>query len=296
MFKKLSVASPAKINLVLKVTGKRKDGYHTLATLFQMLELADTLTFSPDPSGRVRVICSDRSIPEKKNLVYRAAQLLWRPGLPGVRIEVKKEIPSGAGLGGGSSNAATALMALNHIWHCRLSPERLRGLAAGLGADVPFFLTAPRAWATGIGDRLTPLPPAADFHILLVKPRVKIPTPMVYRLYDERLTKKPTVLRMNPIFNKKGFLLKDTVRFLENDLEDAVLETWPVVNRIKRELIDSGGKGVMVSGSGSTVFALFSSRREALAAQRALSRRPWWCRVTSPKGDMQHAASFLGGQ
>lgn len=295
MFKKFSVASPAKINLVLKVTGKRKDGYHTLATLFQMLELADTLTFSPDPSGRVRVLCSDRSIPEKKNLVYRAAQLLWRPGLPGVRIEVKKEIPSGAGLGGGSSNAATALMALNHIWRRGLSLKRLRGLAAGLGADVPFFLTAPRAWATGIGDRLTPLPPAADFHILLVKPRVKIPTPLVYRLYDERLTKKPTLLKMNAIFKKRGILLEDTVRFLENDLEDAVLETWPVVNRIKRELIVSGGKGVMVSGSGSTVFALFSSRREALAAQRALSRRPWWCGVTSPKGDMQHAASFLGG-
>lgn len=295
MFKKFSVESPAKINLVLKITGTRKDGYHTLATLFQMLELADTLTFSPDPSGRVRVICSDRSIPEKKNLVYRAARLLWQPGLPGVRIEVKKEIPSGAGLGGGSSNAATALMALNHIWRRKLSPERLRGLAAGLGADVPFFLSAPRAWATGIGDKLTPLPPAADFHILLVKPRIKIPTPLVYRLYDERLTKKPTLFRMNPIFNKKGFLLEDTVRFLENDLESVVLETWPVVNRIKRELIDSGGKGVMLSGSGSTVFALFNSRREALVAQRALSRRPWWCRLTSPKGDMQHAASFLGG-
>lgn len=295
MFKKFSVASPAKINLVLKVTGKRKDGYHTLATLFQMLELADTLTFSPNPPGRVQVLCSDRSIPEKKNLVYRAAQLLWRPGLPGVRIEVKKEIPGGAGLGGGSSNAATALMALNRIWRRGLSPKRLRGLAAGLGADVPFFLTAPRAWATGIGDKLTPLPPAADFHILLVKPRVKIPTPRVYRLYDERLTKKPTLLKMNAIFKKKGILLEDTVRFLENDLEGAVLETWPVVNRIKRELIVSGGKGVMVSGSGSTVFALFSSRREALAARRALSRRPWWCRVTSPKGDMQHAASFLGG-
>ena len=295
MFKKFSVASPAKINLILKVTGKRKDGYHTLATLFQMLNLADTLTFSPDPSGRVRVICSDRSIPEKKNLVHRAARLLWRPGLPGVRIDVKKEIPGGAGLGGGSSNAAAALMALNHVWRLGLSPERLRRLAAGLGADIPFFLTAPRAWGTGIGDKLTPLPPAADFHILLVKPRVKIPTPLVYRLYDERLTKKPALLRINTIFKKEGILLEDTVRFLENDLENVVLETWPVVKRIKRELIDSGGKGVMLSGSGSTVFALFNSRREALAAQRALSRRPWWCRVTSPKGDMQHAAVFLGG-
>ncbi len=296
MFKKFSVSSPAKINLILKITGTRKDGYHTLATLFQMLELADTLTFSPDPSGRVRVACSDRSIPEKKNLVYRAAQLLWRPGLPGVRIEVKKVIPSGAGLGGGSSNAATALMALNHIWRRGLSAQRLRRLGAGLGADVPFFLAAPRAWATGIGDKLTPLPPAADFHILLVKPRVKIPTPRVYHLYDERLTKKPTLLKMNPIFKKGGTSLEETVRFLENDLENVVLETWPVVKRIKGELTGSGAKGVMLSGSGSTVFALFDSRREAMAAQRALSRRPWWCRVTSPRGDMQHAASFLGGQ
>ncbi len=295
MFKKFSVASPAKINLILKITGIRKDGYHTLATLFQMLELADTLTFSPDPSGRVRVICSDRSIPEKKNLVHRAAQLLWRPGLPGVRIDVKKVIPSGAGLGGGSSNAATALMALNHIWRRGLPPEGLRKLGAGLGADVPFFLTSPRAWATGIGDKLTPLPPAADFHILLVKPRVKIPTPRVYRLYDDRLTKKPTLIKINPIFNKKGFLLEDTVRFLENDLENVVLETWPVVKRIKRELIGSGAKGVMLSGSGSTVFALFNSRREALAVRRALSRQPWWCHLTSPRGDMHHAASFLGG-
>lgn len=295
MFKKFSVASPAKINLILKITGTRKDGYHTLATLFQMLELADTLTFSPEPSGRVRVVCSDRSIPEKKNLVHRAAMLLWQPGLPGVRIEVKKKIPSGAGLGGGSSNAATALMALNHIWRRGLSPKHLQRMGVGLGADVAFFLSSPRAWATGIGDILTPLPPAAAFHILLVKPRVKIPTPLVYRLYDERLTKIPTLFKMNPIFKKGGTLLEDTVRFLENDLEDVVLETWPVVKRIKRELIDSGGKGVMLTGSGSTVFALFNSRREAMVAQRALSRRPWWCTLTSPKGDMQHAASFLGG-
>ncbi len=295
MFKRFSVASPAKVNLVLKITGIRKDGYHTLATLFQMLDLADTLTFSPMKGQGVRVVCSDRSIPQKKNLVYRAAMLLWRTGLPAVRIDVKKEIPSGAGLGGGSSNAATALMALNRIWGLRHPAARLQKLGAGLGADIPFFISAPRAWATGIGDRLTPLPPAGDFCLLLVKPRVKIPTPLVYRLYDEGLTKKPTILKMNTAFKKEGILLEDTARFLENDLESVVLKHWPVIVQIKRELLNAGGKGVMLTGSGSAVFALFENRREALRAERSLSGRPWWTRVTSPRKDMHHVVSLLGG-
>jgi len=286
--RRFSVLSPAKINLILKITGRRKDGYHNIASLFQMVELADTITFGPDPSGRVRVTCSDTSIPQKKNLAYRAAMKLWKPGLPGVRIHIEKRIPSGAGLGGGSSNAATALAALNWMWELGLDNARLRAIGAGLGADVPFFLFAPRAWATGIGDRLTPLPPAEKFYILLVKPRVKIPTVKAYRDFDAQLTKPLSLYKISAGFKKEGALLEDTARFMENDLEKTVLGAYPVTAKIKRELRGFGAKGVMLTGSGSAMFALFDSRKDVTAAYRKISLGPWWCEVTLPRNSMMH--------
>lgn len=295
MFKKFRLKSPAKINLLLKITGVRKDGYHIIATLFQMVELADTLTFSPEPSGKVRVICKGLRIPEKQNLVYRAAMQLWTPECQGVRIEIKKEIPNGAGLGGGSSNAATALMALNRIWKRGFNNAKLRALGAKLGADVPFFLFSPRAWATGIGDKLTRLPPAAGFHILLIKPRLKLSTKMVYGEFDAQLTAPLKSFKLNPSLKKDGILLEDTVRFIENDLEKTVLSKFPVIGIIKREMARFGGKGVCLTGSGSAVYALFDNPSDARKACRAVSARPWWCRVTRPRTDMQHAAGLLGG-
>lgn len=295
MFRKFSLQSPAKINLVLKITGVRKNGYHTLATLFQMVELADTVTFAPAPSDRVRVECPGLRVPERENLVYRAARLLWKPGCAGVRITIKKNIPSGAGLGGGSSNAATALMALNHIWGLGHDNVRLRKLAVTLGADVPFFLFAPRAWATGIGEKLAALPPADDFHILLVKPRVNIATAGVYRAFDAQLTTRLNSIKIPVELSKEGVLLEDTVEFIENDLEKPVLANYPVIKKIEGHLRRSGGKGVCLTGSGSAVFALFNDLPCAKRALRTMDVRPWWRCLTRPRKDMQHVAGLLGG-
>ncbi len=283
-----SVPSPAKINMVLKITGIRKDGYHNIASLFQMVDLCDTVTFSPEPSGRVLVTCSDKSIPQKKNLAYKAAMMLWRPGLPGVRIHIEKKIPSGAGLGGGSSNAATVLAALNQIWGLDIAKPALRAIGARLGADVPFFLFAPRAWVTGIGDKLTCLPPAENFYALLVKPRVKVPTAKAYREFDARLTKPLSLYKIPTIFKKEGVLLGDAVRFLDNDLEDTVLGAYPVIAKVRGVLRRLKGKGVMLTGSGSAIFALFDNHRGALEAYREISLGPWWCEVTQPRYSMKH--------
>ncbi|MBI5178298.1 MAG: 4-(cytidine 5'-diphospho)-2-C-methyl-D-erythritol kinase [Nitrospinae bacterium] len=286
--KPLTVESPAKVNLLLKITGIRKDGYHTIASLFQMVELCDRITFSPAPSGTVRVTCSGQAIRQKDNLAYNAAMALWRPGLPGVRIHIEKKIPSGAGLGGGSSNAATVLSVLNRLWGLGLSPAALRAKGARLGADVPFFLFGPRAWVTGIGDGLLPLPPAERFCLLLVKPRVKVPTVKAYRDFDAQLTHPLKSYKIPAVFRKEGVLLDDAAGFLENDLEKTVLGAFPVVATIKRKLIDLGAKGVMLTGSGSAVFALFKSPRLAFAARRKLSKQPWWCEVTLPRESMKH--------
>lgn len=275
----LVLRSPAKINLFLKVAGKRRDGYHNIATLFQMIDLYDTMTFQADPSRKISVICSDKSIPAKKNIVYKAARLLWRPGLPGVRINIDKRIPVGAGLGGGSSNGATALLALNRIWHLGLSGSALRSMGKKLGADVPFFLFAPRAWATGIGDRLKALPECEELHVLLVKPRLKIITARIYKDFDAESPKSMQSVRLSK--SLRGVTsFDDIVRILTNNLEKIVEKRYPVVREIKKRLITLGSKGVMLSGSGSTVFAIFKTHRKAHSVYLEIKKGPWWCNLT----------------
>ncbi|MFQ5431553.1 MAG: 4-(cytidine 5'-diphospho)-2-C-methyl-D-erythritol kinase [Nitrospinota bacterium] len=268
--------SPAKINLILKIIGKRKDGYHNLATLFQMVDLCDVMTFQAEPSGKIRVVCSDKSIPQYKNLVYLSAKSLWRPGLPGVTIRVEKRIPSGAGLGGGSSNAATALSALNRLWKRQLSNNELRAIGAKLGADVPFFLYAPTAWATGIGDRLSHVPSGGRHYLLLVKPRLKVSTAHIYKLFDRQLTNRRRLDKISPR-PKRVYLLNEMVGMLENDLEPVVERRHPVIGIIKRRLLAMGSLGAMVSGSGSTVFGLFKNKRGLQSAYLEISKGSWWC-------------------
>ena len=272
----IKALSPAKINLVLKIRSRRKDGYHNLATLYQMVDLCDLMTFQAEPNGRIRVICSDKSIPQYKNLAYLAAKSLWRPGMPGVTITIEKKIPSGAGLGGGSSNAATALSALNRLWKRSLSNAALRNIGAKLGADVPFFLYAPTAWATGIGERLSRVPSSGRHYLLLVKPRLKVSTAHIYKLFDRQLT-NPRRLDKIPPRPKRVYLLNEMVYMLVNDLGPVVERQHPVIGIIKRRIAAMGSMGVMVSGSGSAVFGLFENKRGLQSAYRNISRGPWWC-------------------
>jgi len=182
--------APAKVNLVLRVLGRREDGYHEIASLMQSISLFDELDFSPHQRGII-LRCPGNDLPtDGRNLVYRAAAAFFRrTGIAGgVKIELRKRIPMAAGLGGGSSDAAATLSALNELYGAPLPAAELSSLAASLGADVPFFLFGPRAWAFGIGERLEPAAPLPPFHLVLLHPPFEVPTGPVYQGLNLGLT------------------------------------------------------------------------------------------------------------
>ncbi|VAX26720.1 4-diphosphocytidyl-2-C-methyl-D-erythritol kinase [hydrothermal vent metagenome] len=257
---KLSFKTPAKINLGLHISHKRKDGYHELETLLQMVSLFDSIELETRAHG-IELECDTPGIPnDHSNLVVKAAQLLLDTlppkNKPGVRIRLEKNIPSGAGLGGGSGNAAGVLMGLNVLWGLQLTRQKLALLGAKLGADVPFFLTAPTAFGQGRGDEMSPVQAVGKFDILLVYPNFPIATPWVYQNLNLKLTNP-----QNNISILKKFLSESQVgklgEHLFNDLEPVVIERYPEIQSIKDDLFNLGAKGSLLSGSGSTVFAIF---------------------------------------
>jgi 4-diphosphocytidyl-2-C-methyl-D-erythritol kinase len=272
---KLEIRTPAKINLGLKILGKREDGYHELETLFQMVDFYDHLEFENIPAG-IQLECDTPGIPvDSSNLVWRAAEALkeGRKEVSGVLIRLTKKIPSGAGLGGGSGNAAGALLALNKLWDLKLTRPQLQKIGATLGSDIPFFLESPCALGQGRGERLTALQGAEKFDVLLVSPHFPISTAEVYGRLKWGLTNSG-----NDISILRKFLSKSNVqelaRCLFNDLEPGVIEKYPQIQEIKGALIGLGACGALLSGSGSTVFGVFS---ESQKAEKAL--------VNFPKGD-----------
>ena len=188
----LSVLSPAKLNLFLHITGRRKNGYHELQTVFQLLDWGDGLTFTPNDSAAITLESNPTDIPLEDNLIIRAARLLQRDDL-GAHITVDKRIPTGAGLGGGSSNAASTLLALNHLWDLQLTREQLQTIGAGLGADVPVFVGARSAWAEGVGEILTPVELAQRWYLILV-PDCHVSTAQIFS--HRQLTRNTIPIKM----------------------------------------------------------------------------------------------------
>ena len=275
MTTKLSFKTPAKINLGLYISHKREDGFHELETLLQMVSLYDSIELEILPSG-IELLCDEPGIPtDHTNLVVRAAQLLLDTcsleNTRGVRIRLDKKIPSGAGLGGGSGNAAGVLMGLNVLWDLKLSRDNLAILAAKLGSDVPFFLTAPRALGRGRGDEVTPVQAIGKFDILLVNPGFPIATPWVYQNLNLKLTNS-----QNNISILRRFLSESQVCELGgnlfNDLEPVVFQRYPEIQAIKEDLSNLGAKGSLLSGSGSTVFAIFDNPDCAKSAYTKLNK------------------------
>lgn len=275
---KLSFKTPAKINLGLHISHKREDGYHELETLLQMVSLYDSIELETLGSG-IELICDEPGIPkDQTNLVVRAADLLLDTccpdNKPGVRIRLDKKIPCGAGLGGGSGNAAGVLMGLNVLWNLKLSRENLALLGSKLGADVPFFLTAPRAFGKGRGDEMTPVQAVGKFDILLIYPGFPIATPWVYQNLNLKLTNP-----QNNISILKKFLSESQVaklgKYLFNDLEPVVIKRYPEIQAIKEDLSNLGAKGSLLSGSGSTVFAIFDNSDYAKSAYTKLNKGNW---------------------
>lgn len=265
----MRVKSFAKINLGIEILGKRADGYHEIRTLLQTLDLYDLLEFHPLPHDAIVLEGDEESIPwDESNLIYRAAVLLKeRFALKrGIKILARKKIPSGSGLGGGSSNAASTLWALNQIWGIGSGKRTLMELGALLGADVPFFLEGGLCMGQGKGDRIIPLEDLSSLFCVLVLPPLHIPTASVYERFPLSLTsesKESKIIR---------FLKRRELGFLENDLEKAVFSLHPQIKGIKNLIQEQGSELSMISGSGSAVFGLFSERWRAEKAQEAIAK------------------------
>tara|TARA_B100000378_G_scaffold168048_1_gene135522 strand:- start:192 stop:1085 length:894 start_codon:yes stop_codon:yes gene_type:complete len=270
---KIKFKTPAKINLGLHIHGKREDGFHELETIFQMVSLYDDVELELLSSG-IKLECDTPGVPtDDTNLVCKAALLLrqsYQVEGKGVSIRLKKKIPFGAGLGGGSGNAAGVLMGLNRLWDLNIEREKLLALAAELGSDVPFFLTSPCALGMGRGEQLKVLKPCAKFQVLLVFPGFPVATSWVYQNLKLKLTKREN----NISILRKNLSLSDITSLgsrLYNDLEPVVIQRFPEVQVVKDELGAWGALGVLLSGSGSTVFGIFDDPEKARVACAGLN-------------------------
>ena len=248
--------APAKLNLFLHVTARRADGYHSLQTAFRLIDLADTLRFRPRDDGELTLRRPLAGVPPGQDLCLRAANLLKRASghQGGVEIELEKRIPIGGGLGGGSSDAATTLIALNHLWRLGFDRPALQRLALELGADVPLFVFGENAFAEGVGEELVPLALPEAWYLVLVPP-VQVPTSAVFAAPE--LTRDTKPIKITAFFDG----LKR--RALRNDLEPVVCEAFPEVARHLAWLGQHGG--ARMSGSGACVFAEFSIESAAYA-------------------------------
>ena len=252
----LSLLSPAKLNLFLHITGRRDDGYHQLQTLFQLLDWGDQLHFMPSDSGAITLDGCDLDIPLEENLIFRAARMLQR-GTLGVRITLDKKIPAGGGLGGGSSNAATTLLALNHLWDLGMPLSQLQALGAELGADVPVFVGAHTAWAEGIGEILTPVDLPERWFLILV-PDCHVSTAEIFS--HQQLTRNSPAIKMAAFFEGDS----------RNDCQQLVRRFYPEVDNALKKLENFGE--ARLTGTGACVFASFGTAAEARAAQRQMPR------------------------
>ena len=246
--------APAKLNLFLHVTGRRADGYHSLQTAFRLIDLADTLRFTPRDDGQLGLRRPLAGVPPEQDLCMRAAALLKRVSghRGGVDIELDKRIPMGGGLGGGSSDAATTLIALNHLWRLGLKRAQLQQLALELGADVPLFVFGENAFAEGVGEELAPLALPQAWYLVLVPP-VQVPTAAVFAAPE--LTRDAKPIKITAFFDG----LKR--RALRNDLEPVVCERFPEVARHLAWLRRHGD--ARMSGSGACVYSEFSNESAA---------------------------------
>ena len=264
-FPELSYPAPAKLNLFLHVTGRRADGYHLLQTLFRFIDLSDTLHFTLREDGEVRRVNALDGVPAEQDLCVRAARLLQREcNCPvGVDIGLEKRIPMGGGLGGGSSDAATTLLALNKLWNLGLSRARLMQLGLSLGADVPVFIFGENAFAEGVGEQLQAFPLPDAWYVVLFPP-VHVPTAQIFSHPELTRDSISITIRALPIGQNLSTVA------LGNDLQPIVCKLYPKV----AQYLDILGNfaPAMMTGSGACVFAEFASETEAQKVLRQLPK------------------------
>jgi 4-diphosphocytidyl-2-C-methyl-D-erythritol kinase len=268
------VPAPAKLNLFLHVVGRRADGYHLLQTAFRFIGLADTLHFEERGDGVIERGYDLPGVPEEQDLVVRAARALQAAAgvKRGARIVLEKRIPQGGGLGGGSSDAAAALIALNRLWNAGLSRRELMALALPLGADVPVFVFGQSAFAEGVGEQLTAidLPPSA---YLVAQPQASVPTAEIFQAPDLTRDTSPAKIAdflAHPIVGSDVQPNANAANFWHNDLEPVVFARYPEVSRCAQWLAGRLKKPVRMSGSGACLYAEFADMRQAVLAEQEI--------------------------
>lgn len=274
--KEIRLKSPAKINLGLRVLRKRKDGYHEIETVLQMIKLFDEISIR-EKGGDIKVFCDDKTLNGRANLAYKAAELIKKKSRENREVEIfiRKNIPVGAGLGGGSSNAASVLLGLNRLWRLGYGKDQLMEMAGLLGSDVPFFINGPTAFARGRGEILTPLKKTEKMFLVLIVPSLPISTEWAYKNLNLKLTKNHRDSNLNNLGLSR--ITADTIKdCLINDFEEVVKKRLPEIGEIKERLLALGSKGCSMSGSGSSVYGIFKEKEKALFASKKLRAEGDW--------------------
>lgn len=265
MINSVCTKAHAKINLTLDVVGKQDNGYHLIESVMQSIELCDEIKLSVTNTDAISLSCSDPKIPcDERNTVYRACVKFFSfTGVsnPGIDIYIEKQIPSEAGLGGGSSDAAAIIRLLDEIFETKLSLDEMIKIGVSVGADVPFCIVSGTALCEGLGEIVTPLPKLKTHHVLLVKPDFGVSTPLAYNAFDDNrvLSSNATKAMVTAITDGD-----DITKLISNDLEKAI--NYDDINTIKTRLMDLGADGALMTGSGSCVYGLFSDKGVALSA------------------------------
>ncbi|MDR1568393.1 MAG: 4-(cytidine 5'-diphospho)-2-C-methyl-D-erythritol kinase [Streptococcaceae bacterium] len=254
----------AKINLGLNVIGKRPDGFHDLEMIMTSIDLTDTLTFSSTNDNKITITSNVPYLPtDRKNLIYQAAHLMKKKFAlnQGVRIYLDKIIPVAAGLAGGSSDCAATLRGLNKLWQLNLSLEELAEIGESLGSDVPYCIYSQTAFVTGRGENVELLPKFQGFWVILVKPQISVSTPSIFKQVNLAAINHPDVQGLRQVIIEQK--LSEIPVLLGNSLEAITARQYPIVDKIKTKLINYGADGVLMSGSGPSVFAI--CRKESRA-------------------------------
>ena len=271
--KSLTLKAPAKVNYLLDVIRRRPDGYHDLRMVMQRVNLCDELTISLADTAEITVTCGKDGVPDGPgNIAWKAARAMLdlAGGGQGVIIDIVKNIPVAAGLGGGSSDAAAVLMGMNELLGLGLSDRKLMDIGLKLGADVPFFIFKKTALAEGVGEQLTPMPEMPAAWVVLVNPGVHVSTAWVYR--NLQLTNRGELAKLPYFYGS----IEDISCIFSNDLESVTIPSFPVIAEIKASMLRLGALGSMMSGSGPTVFGLFRDRDSAERAREALVDGTGW--------------------
>ena len=258
---KLSLPAPAKLNLFLHITGQKENGYHNLQTLFQMLDFGDRLEIESNDTGKIELSTNEKSIPNKENLILQAAQAVQSYAAcdHGVKILLKKKLPIGAGLGGGSSDAATAILGLNAVWNLALTNTELLSIGSKIGADIPVFISGRTSWAGGIGEKLTPIDTPSKW-FLIVTPDIFVSTSKIFS--------HPSLTR-----NTHPIKIRATEENCwKNDCQLVVEDLYPEVKKVRKWLANFAP--ARMTGTGGSIFSSFSTEDDAKAILKKIPK-PW---------------------